>query len=383
MEIGRRDVLRAGMIGSVGLWLAACGEPRGDEVAGDAAARTPSLPRDPALDGSLVMPAEDDRHAATWMCFPGRRAIWGRDLAAVQATIAEIGLVVARFETVRMLARPDDVARAQELVGSDLDVIEAPVDDLWARDTLPLFLVSESGDLAAARVRFNGWGGKQVHDGDVRLAGLVADMVEIDLLDTGLVGEGGGVETDGEGTLLASRSSWVNDNRNPGLDDEAIAGALTAGLGARRLLWVDGVAGEDITDGHIDTLARFADSTTIVRESTSYVEPGEVWYELALATAESLERFRTLEGDRYELVELEQPTTTRRRNPDFLASYVNYYLCNGAVLIPEFGDARADGRASERIGALYPDREVVAIDIDPVAAGGGGIHCATQQQPAI
>lgn len=382
MGIARRDVLRAGVLGSIGAWLAACTGSGGD--ASPAATPTPSS-RSAAevMGGSFRMPAEEARHAATWMCFPGRSDVWGRDLPDVQATIADIGLAVARFEPVRMLARPDDVGIADDLVGRDVEVIEAPVDDLWARDTLPLFLVSDAGDLAAARVRFNGWGGKQVHAGDTTLAGLVAEIVGVDLADSGLVGEGGGLETDGDGTLLAARSSWVNDNRNPGLGEGEIADTLAAALGADRLLWVDGVAGQDITDGHIDTLARFASPTTIVHESTSYVEPGEVWYDLAEATAAELESFTTLDGRGYELVRLQQPATTRRQDAEFLASYVNYYVCNDAVLIPEFGDAAADGLAAEQIGALYPDRQVVTIDIDPVSAGGGGIHCATQQQPAV
>ncbi len=329
------------------------------------------------------MPAEETAHEATWMCFPGRADVWGRDLPDVQATIARLGLVIAQFEPVRMLVRPDQLARARSLVGRDIQLIEAPVDDLWARDTLPLFLVTDDGELAAGRVRFNGWGGKQVHDGDAQLAGVVAEILDVRLVDVGLVGEGGGVETDGAGTLLAARSSWVNDNRNPGLGEDVIADRLTALLGADRLLWVDGIAGMDITDGHIDTLARFVDPATIVHEYPSYVEPGETWYDLAVDTAGELATMATIEGDPYRLVALEQPATTRRDDPEFLPSYLNYYVCNGAVIVAEFGDAIADGRAAERIAELHPGREIVGVDVDAVAAGGGGVHCATQQQPAV
>ncbi|MEM9133319.1 MAG: agmatine deiminase family protein [Actinomycetota bacterium] len=392
MGLTRRTVLKAGAALPVGLWLGGCAEdqardtggqpPRSDTSGDDVVTGSARWPEDTAAD-LLWMPAEEEPHAATWMCFPGRTDVWGVDLPNVQATIADIGLAVARFEPVRMLVRPDDLALAADLVGTDVELIEAPVDDLWARDTLPLFLISAAGEPAAARVRFNGWGDKQVHDGDETLAALVADIVGVDLIDSGLVGEGGGVETDGNGTLLAARSSWVNDNRNPGLGGDEIGAALADALGAERLLWVDGVAGEDITDGHIDTLARFADATTIVHEHPSYAEPGETWYDLAQDTATSLETFATLDGAPYELVALQQPTTTRRQDAEFLASYVNYYVCNSAVLIPEFGDAAADGLAADLIGELYPDREVVVLDIDPVSAGGGGIHCATQQQPSV
>ncbi|MEM8708196.1 MAG: agmatine deiminase family protein, partial [Actinomycetota bacterium] len=200
---------------------------------------------------------------------------------------------------------------------------------------------------------------------------------------SGIVGEGGGLEVDGDGTVLAARSSWINDNRNPGVDEAEITRVLTVLLGAERVLWVDGIAGQDITDGHIDTLARFVDAATILHELPSYVEPGETWYDVAVDTEAALQDFRTLDGDPYELITLRQPENIRGGGDEFLASYVNYYVCNGAVLVPEFGDATADAVAAEQIGAAYPGREIVALNIDPVAAGGGGIHCATQQQPRL
>lgn len=317
------------------------------------------------------------------MCFPGRTQVWGSAIDDVQQDIARLALTIADFEPVRLLVRPNSIERARDLVGNDVEIIEAPVDDLWARDTLPLFLVSDEAELAAGRVQFNGWGGKQVHSGDTTLAVIVAEILGVQLIDTGVVGEGGGVETDGSGTLLAARSSWVNNNRNPGVSEEDIGNALVATLGAERILWVDGVAGQDITDGHIDTLARFVDPSTIVREIPSYVEPGEVWYDLAQDTLEELESFATIDGDPYDLITLRQPETTRRDDPEFLPSYVNYYVCNGAVITAQFGDAAGDAAAAETIQALYPDRTAVAIDIDAVAAGGGGVHCATQQQPMV
>ena len=373
VDFGRRQLVRLGVVAPVAISLTRCTSDRRSEVG------------QPTIQPSeFFMPAEEEPHSATWMCFPGRRTVWGQYLEEAQESIATIALTVAEFEPVRMLVRPRDRAIAADLVGSDVELIEAPVDDLWARDTLPLFLVSNAGRLSAARVEFNGWGDKQIHAGDTTLAGIVADAAGVALLETGLVGEGGGLETDGDGTLLAARSSWVNDNRNPGWSEEEIADTLTAALGADRLLWVDGVAGEDITDGHIDTLARFANPQTIIHEYTSYTEPGETWYDLAQATADELAAFETLDGQPYDFVALTQPATNRQpNNPDFLASYVNYYVCNGALIMSAFGDEAADRLAQEQLGELYPDREVVAINIDGVSAGGGGIHCATQQQPAV
>ena len=368
--LDRRELLIGSAAGVAALWLAGCS----DDSEGSALV----MP-----DGTWWMPAEEAPHECTWMCLPGRGDVWGPYLDETRRTIADIALAVAEFEPVRMLVRPDDLDLAANLVGTDVELIDAPVDDLWARDTLPLFLVDGAGGLAAGRVRFNGWGDKQVHDGDATLAGIVADILDVPLVDSGIVGEGGGLEVDGEGTVLAARSSWINDNRNPGLDEDEITEVLVELLGAERLLWVDGIAGHDITDGHIDTLARFTNPGTIVHELPSYVEPGEIWYDVAVDTEASLRRFRTLDGEPYELVTLRQPADPRGAGEEFLTSYVNYYVCNGAVLVPEFGDGAADGAAADLIGAQYPDREIVALDIDPVAAGGGGIHCATQQQPAV
>ena len=162
VDLRRRQLVGLGVLGPVAFSLGACasradGDSAGVDGAGDGAAGATASRTD------LFMPAEEERHEATWMCFPGRRDVWGRYLDDAQATIATIGLTVAEFEPVRMLVRPDDRAIAADLVGGDVELIDGPVDDLWARDTLPLFLVSDDGELAAARVEFNGWGDKQIH----------------------------------------------------------------------------------------------------------------------------------------------------------------------------------------------------------------------------
>lgn len=201
------------------------------------------------------MPAEETEHERTWMCWPSNRDVWGDDLEAVQDTIAEIALTIAEFEPVTMLCRPDQLDALGARTGGAIELLAAPVDDLWARDTLPCFVtgIDQNGSvaLAAARFRFNGWGGKPVHDGDSQLAGVVAQHLRIELIDSGLVGEGGGIEIDGEGTVLAARSSWVNDNRNAGLAEADIEDALTATLGAERVVRVDGLAGAEIVQPEV------------------------------------------------------------------------------------------------------------------------------------
>lgn len=382
MTVPRRSfVLGALALPSI---LAACADGSGSSSSttdpDDGPDATPS-------DRGWSMPAEDTEHERTWMCWPSRRDVWGPDLPDVQDAIVRIASTIATFEPVAMLAPSDEVAALEaEFEGADIEVIEAPVDDLWARDTLPCFLVASvdgTPSLAAGRVRFNGWGDKQVHDGDARLAARVAELLDIELIDSGIVGEGGGIEVDGEGTVLAAESSWVNDNRNPGLDRAEIEEALLAVLGAERMIWVDGLAGEDITDGHIDTLARFADEATIVIDRPAVADPDDPWTEVADRTRDQVSAARTATGDPYEVVEVTQPAAPRGSGEAFLATYMNYYVCNGAVIAPQFGDDEADTAARKVLESLFPTRTIVQVDIDEIAAGGGGIHCATAQQPAI
>ena len=306
------------------------------------------------------MPSEEDAHERTWMCWPSNADVWGGDLVDVQEAIVRIALAIAEFEPVSMLARDAEIAALADLVGGDIELIAAPVDDLWARDTLPNFVVPQVGDdgprLAAAHARFNGWGGKQVHSGDAQLAGLVAAHLGIDLFDSGLVGEGGGIEVDGLGTVLAAQSCWVNDNRNPGMSPDEIEAAIIAMVGAERMLWIPGLAGFDITDGHIDTLGRFVGATTILVDRPSVDDPDDPWVSVAEETRTVLSEASMVNGQPYAIEEITQPLDIRGGGDDFLSTYMNFYVCNGAVIAPEFGDADADVAAAERLGGLFPDR---------------------------
>lgn len=389
-EIPRRrfvlGAVTAGVIGS------SCADPDGDidEASSTTGATRPREPESTAISpegrDAWFMPGEETEHERTWMCWPSNDDVWGADLEAVQGNIEEIALAIAEFEPVALVCRTDQREGLTERLGDQVELLDGPVDDLWARDTLPCFLTRTEGGaatLAAGRFRFNGWGDKQVHDGDTQLASVVAEHLGVELIDSGLVGEGGGIEVDGEGTVLAARSSWVNDNRNPGRTEADVTESMQQLLGADRVIWIDGLAGADITDGHIDTLARFVGPTTVVVDVPAFDDADDPWVEVAESTRSAIEAARTLDGERYEIVEVVQPEAPRGEGEDFLATYMNFYVCNGAVIAPEFGDTEADEAARVVLGELFPDREVVMINIDALAAGGGGIHCATQQQPKV
>jgi agmatine deiminase len=327
------------------------------------------------------MPLESEPHQRTLMQWPVSLAVYDRrGLGRVQAAIARIANTIARFEPVAMLVAARHAKSARSLLVPEVELWDIPTDDLWCRDSGPTFVRNAAGDLAVAHLRFNGWGDKQPHANDALIAGRVAARLGLPLLDSGLVGEQGGVEHDGAGTLLAHASCWDNPNRNR-LPRAKIEARLLAALGGTKMIWAPGVIGEDITDFHIDALARFVGPGKVLIQLGDAVDPGDPWSVSGHETLRILQATSDAKGRKLDIVRLPDPVNIRSRQRDFVASYVNYYVCNGAVIVAQFGDPAADGRARELLRELYPGRQVVMLDVDALGENGGGIHCATQQQP--
>ena len=238
------------------------------------------------------------------------------------------------------------------------------------------------GGLAVTQFNFNGWGNKQVHGNDGKIALRVAERLGLQVFDAGLVGEAGGVETDGHGTLIAHESTFINPNRNKGSKAQVEAMLLDT-MGAEKMIWAPGIKGADITDYHIDALARFVKPGQVLIQIGDEVDPDDPWSVAAFETRDILAAATDARGRRLDLVILPEPYDIRVDSPDFVSSYVNYYVCNGAVIAAEFGDKAADAEAVRVLRRLYPDREVVTLNIDPVGEVGGGIHCATHEQPKV
>ena len=210
-------------------------------------------------NSKLHVPPEESRHELTFMQWPVSRTVYSDQyfLGLVQQTIADIANTIAEFEPVILLAANKYHKNARKLLSSNVELWDIPTEDLWCRDSGPLFAKQESGKLAVSHLQFNGWGNRQVHKHDGQIAKRVAERLEIPIIANGLKGEAGGVEHDGHGLLMAHESSWVNDNRNPGLSRGDVEALLLKAYGAERMIWSRGVYGEDITDYHIDSLARF------------------------------------------------------------------------------------------------------------------------------
>lgn len=316
------------------------------------------------------------------MQWPSRSSIYGsqRALDAVRSKICLIANAIARFEPVVVLARTEQMESAAKALGTRVQVWPIATDDLWCRDSGPTFVVSGSGGIAVSELGFNGWGNKQGYAEDGLIAKRVAERLGLPAYANGIVGEGGGVEVDGAGSAIAHESSWVNGNRNKGSKVEVERRLLDA-LGAERMIWAPGVKNIDITDYHIDALVRFVKPGQIVIQLGETVDRGDPWSVAAFETYEILKTARDAQGRKLEIIVIPDPVNIRSRSRDFVSSYVNYYVCNGAVIGAEFGDDKADAVTKATLQQLYPGREVVSLNIDPIAAAGGGIHCATQQQP--
>lgn len=327
----------------------------------------------------FYVPAEEARHARCFMQWPVSREVHPdpvfRDL--VQQAIADTANAIADFEPVTMLAVAADHNAARAKLSGMVELWDVPTEDLWCRDSGPIFAVDGAGGIAVSHIQFNGWGAKQVHRRDGRIALRVAEILGLEVLHSGLVGEAGGVEQDGHGLLMAHESSWVNDNRNPGLSRDEIEARLLRAYGAERMIWAPGVWGEDITDYHIDSLARFTGPGRVLVNLPAAPDAYDPFHQAALETHD------ILAAAGLELDVIAEPSERRVQSIDFVASYVNYYVCNGGVIAAEFGDAESDARAIDALARHYPGREIVTLNVDPLGEMGGGIHCATQQMPEV
>ena len=364
---------------------------------------------------SFYRPAEWARHARTILAWPGSKTQYYREvpgmLPLATADVSAIAEAVARFEPVTLVVERDRLAEAQKRFapGSTNNEIRLhPVSsghlDLWMRDIAPTFVQKRhrgSGNsvLHGVDFNFNGWGNKFPTDTCSALARTLLRDTDVERVESSLVTEGGAIEVDGEGTLLATESSIVNDNRNPGQSRRDIEAELRRTLGIEKFIWIPGVVDGETTDCHIDAFVRFARPGVVLLSKPSESEPKDgVWvraYKEALIILSSSKdaRQRSLE-----VIEISEPDISALdldkellesledgedgEDQRFAFSYVNYLVVNGGLIFPQFGAEKADAAALRAIKQVFGnDRDIVTVHLKALPLIGGGIHCATQEVP--
>jgi len=328
------------------------------------------------------MPQEAVAHERTFMQWPVNKSVYQEPdfLFDVQKNIALIANTISQFEPVIMFADKVYHASAKTILSDKVELWDIATDDLWCRDSGPVFLKNDKNQLAVLSFNFNGWGNKQVHKNDGRIAQKIAQKLGAHLFDSGLVGEAGGFDYDGAGTMIAHESSWVNENRNHASRNE-IEQRLIEAVGAKKIIWSAGIKGKDLTDYHIDSLARFVKPGVVYIQVPDQMDQYDPWSRAAFETLEVLKETADADDTILEVIDVPEPVIRRSKQDDFAASYPNYYVCNGAVICAEYGDEETDTIAKNTLKELYPKREIVQLNVDALGEVGGGIHCATQQQP--
>ncbi|MFJ4155718.1 agmatine/peptidylarginine deiminase [Pseudomonas sp. NPDC089752] len=341
-----------------------------------------------SLDSGWRMPAEWACHAATWMIWPHNQALWENgwnvNLADVQRDYARVAAAIARFEPVKMVVDPSAVESARALCGANIELIELAVDDSWCRDSGPSFLCHPQHGLAGLSWRFNAWGGKSQHGHDRSLGRRMLDHLGLDGFSTSLCNEGGAIHVDGEGTLITTESVLLNPNRNPGISKADFEACFARYLGVSKTIWLPGdpqyVTG-DMTDGHVDGVCAFARPGVLLVDATH--EHHSVYADVVRENRRALELATDAQGRHFELLDLYEASAAVDQDAEvFCASYTNFYIANGAIIMPAYGIA-ADAEAAAQLAHAFPGREIVPVRIDHIAHGGGGIHCITQQQPEV
>jgi agmatine deiminase len=336
-----------------------------------------------------VMPDETLEHEGTWLQWPHDKT-YGADFRdGLDPTWVEMTRALVASENVHIVAydateqaRIEALLEAEGVALDRVDFTLQPTDDVWIRDNGPIYVFDEDDNLAIEGWGFNGWGGKTPFELSREVPSVIAEQQGLDYIDLQdlMINEGGSVVMDGAGTLMATRSSILNDNRNPGMTQAQAEAHFEKYLGVENFIWLDGVAGQEITDMHIDGFATFAPGNKIVTlDDFSLADWG-----VADADIDTLFGATNASGEPYEFVftplTRDNVVTTWGQNLGYPGSYINYYVANTVVLVPNYNDPN-DVIANALIQELYPDREVIGIDVRNLYAEGGMVHCVTQQQP--
>ncbi len=324
-----------------------------------------------SLERAWRLPAEWEPHAATWLAWPHEKSDWPGKFSPIPWVYAEIVRHLSRVETVRLLVRDEAEQRAAAkhfaLSGADLSRVEfyrAATDRSWLRDTAPLFVKNAVGHVAATTWKFNAWAKYDNYAADRKVAAFIARKRRMHRIAAPAVLEGGGVEVNGQGAMLTTEEWLLSDVqvRNPGYTRQDYERLFHEFFGVDDVVWLErGIEGDD-THGHIDDLARFVNPATVVT-----VPVGDA--------------VRRLKSRKWKVIELPQPEPVHFAGQLLPASYANFYIANGLVLVPTFADP-ADREALQILQKCFPDRTVVGIPCRDLVLGLGTLHCMSMQEPA-
>jgi agmatine deiminase len=340
------------------------------------------------------MPAEWEPHQSTWLAWPHNASDWPGKSAAIPWVYAEIVRLLSSKEAVHILVNSHAAeARAAGILkraGANPERVsfhQWPTDRVWLRDSGPIFVINNAGNLAITDWKFNAWAKYDDWQLDDRIPAHIAKLTRLQSWqpsigpDRRIVLEGGSIDVNGQGTLITTEECLLSEvqQRNPGISREQLEKAFYDYLGIDQVLWLgNGIAGDD-THGHVDDITRFVAPSTIV----TAVEPDTSDYNHQ-PLAENLARLkaaRSPDGKQFDIIELPLPRPVIFRGQRLPASYANFYIANGLVLVPTFNDPK-DRVALGILSELFPSREVVGIHAVDLVWGLGTLHCMTQQQPA-
>jgi agmatine deiminase len=340
------------------------------------AGKTIVVIRDP--DNVYTMPAEEEPHEGTWLQWPHDYGWDNRHVERLEESWIQITQALHNGERVHIIVYDlDEEQRVKSVLEnrgaemSQLDFYAWPTDDVWVRDNGPIFVFDQEQRLRIENWKFNGWGDKTDTWFDNYIPIQVGNSLNLPVTPVPMVFEGGSIEVDGRGTLMAKRSSILNNNRNPGWTQSDAEAYFRRYLGVTNFVWLDGIKEGDITDDHIDGTARFANGDTII-----------TYFRLDFprrSEYDALKNAKDADGKSYEMVHL--PITTRKiAGVGDYGFYMNYYVGNEVVVIPSFDDPN-DDVAAATLQSLYPNRKVVSVNMVELYKDGGMVHCVTQQQP--
>jgi agmatine deiminase len=338
------------------------------------------------------MPHEGADHRRTWMAFPregitlGEPAEWRATGYAAWTAVAH---AVLEFEPVTMVVDPSELSRARQMLSAEVELLEAPLDEFWMRDFGPTFVIDgdRPGALGAVDWIFNGWGAPDWAEWTLsaEIARLIAERTDAELVSSLLVNEGGGMHVDGDGTVLLTETVQLDPRRNPFADKARVEAELARTIGTAHAVWLPRGLTRDYdefgTNGHVDIVAAIPSPGRILLHAQA--DAGHPDHAVTAELRAALASTTDASGRAWEILDLPAPATLRDDEGLVDWSYVNHYVVNGGVIACGFGEPDADARARGILEDAYPGRRVVTVDARPIFARGGGIHCITQQQPAV